>query len=67
MATALFVIKLTAPDADAELNTAVIIVSETITNELAVIPPKVTAVTSVNLIPLIVMVSPVAPLAGVKL
>ena len=55
----------TLPDAP-DATTAVILVAETIVNEVAAVPPKLTSVAPLKLIPLIAMVAFLAALAGAK-
>jgi len=47
--------------------TAVMLVAETTLNEVAAVPPKLTAVAPVKLVPVIVTVAPVAAVVGAKL
>ena len=46
---------------------AIMLVDDTTLKEVAVVPPKVTAVAPVRFVPVIVTVVPASPLAGVKL
>lgn len=58
------VVTATSPEVP-NATTAVILVAETTLNEVAAVPPKLTAVAPVKPVPVIVMVEPVPP-AGVK-
>jgi len=60
------VVTLTLPEVPAA-TTAVILVAETTLNDVAAVPPKLTAVAPVKLVPVIVTVAPIAALVGVKL
>ena len=55
----------TLPDAP-PATTAVMVVAETTVNEVAAVPPKLTAEVPVKFVPVIVTVAPVAALAGVN-
>jgi hypothetical protein len=59
------VVTLTAPVAPAP-TTAVILVALTTVNEVAAVPPKLTAVAAVKLVPVMVMACPVLPDVGLK-
>ena len=59
------VVTLTLPDAPVA-TTAVILVEEFTTNDVAVTPPNRTAVAPVKFVPVIVIVAPVAPVVGVN-
>jgi len=59
------VVTLTLPEVP-DATTAVILVAETTLNEVAAVPPKLTAVAPVKLVPVIVTVAPIAALVGVK-
>ena len=59
------VVTLTLPDAPVP-TTAVILVAELTVNDVAAIPPKLTAVAPVRLVPVIVTVAPDAAEAGVN-
>lgn len=58
-------VTLTFPDAPAP-TIAVILVAELTLNDVAAVPPKLTAVAPVKLVPVIVTAAPAAPLVGVK-
>jgi len=59
------VVTLTLPEVPAA-TTAVMLVAETTLNDVAAVPPKLTAVAPVKLVPVIVTVAPIAALVGVK-
>jgi hypothetical protein len=56
----------TLPDEVPEATSAVIVVDVTTVNEVAIVPPKLTAVAFVKLLPVIVTVVPAPALVGVK-
>lgn len=56
----------TFPDAPAP-TTAVILVADTTINEVAAVPPKLTAVVPMKFVPVMVTVVPLGPVVGVKL
>ena len=60
------VVTLTLPEVPAA-TTAVMLVAETTLNDVAAVPPKLTAVAPVKFVPVIVTVAPTAPEVGVKL
>ena len=60
------VVTLTLPEVP-EPTTAVMLVAETTLNEVAAVPPKLTAVAFVKLVPVMVTDVPTAPLVGLKL
>jgi hypothetical protein len=55
----------TSPE-EPEATTAVMVVASTTVNDVAAVPPKLTAVASVKSVPLIVTLAPLAALVGVK-
>jgi hypothetical protein len=59
------VVTLTLPDAPAP-TTAVMLVAEATLNEVAAVPPKLTAVAPVRLVPVMVTVAPEAAVVGVN-
>ena len=60
------VVTLTLPEVP-DATTAVMLVAETTLNDVAAVPPKLTAVAPVKLVPVMVTVAPTAPEVGVKL
>ena len=59
-------VTLTLPEVP-DATTAVMLVAETTLNDVAAVPPKLTAVAPVKFVPVMVTDVPTAPLIGVKL
>ena len=59
------VVTLTLPEVP-DATTAVMLVAETTLNDVAAVPPKLTAVAPVKLVPVMITLVPIGPLVGEK-